>query len=85
MPQHNSTYIHTWDYCGHCESPFVRCRKCGNNSCNGGYGLDGECDACPSAYEMQLKEQPPEFPEEYKFNLRLAYIEDLEILLGFIA
>jgi len=34
---------------------MVLCGKCGNNCCNGGYGeVDGkECDACPSAYEMQ--------------------------------
>lgn len=28
------------------------CGKCGNNTCNGGYGeIDGkDCDQCPSAY-----------------------------------
>jgi hypothetical protein len=32
---------------------MVICGKCGNNCCNGGYGNDGKCDACPSAYEEQ--------------------------------
>lgn len=43
----------------------VKCAKCGNNCCNGGYGIlnavpntprgstGEECDACPSAYELQ--------------------------------
>lgn len=40
-------------YCPHCEREVVICGKCGNNSCNGGYGqIEGvECDQCPSAYE----------------------------------
>jgi hypothetical protein len=49
---------HKWDYCNVCEGSMVRCGKCGNNCCNGGYGTlpDGTtCDACPSAYEMQDK------------------------------
>jgi hypothetical protein len=47
---------HFWDYCTHCDRRMVRCGKCGNNSCNGGYGTlaDGsQCDACPSAYDKQ--------------------------------
>ncbi len=34
---------------------FVRCPKCGNNSCNGGFGeVDGkECDVCNVAYVIQ--------------------------------
>jgi len=32
----------TWDWCEMCEKAFIRCPKCGNNSCNGGYGeIDG--------------------------------------------
>lgn len=45
-------------YCSHCETDVVICGKCGNNTCNGGYGVvDGvECDQCPSAYrEFQSK------------------------------
>lgn len=34
---------------------MIVCGKCGNNCCNGGYGVvDGkECPDCPSAYELQ--------------------------------
>jgi hypothetical protein len=51
MSEHN----HHWDYCDHCQTSMVICGKCGNNCCNGGYGeVDGiQCDACPSAYDMQ--------------------------------
>lgn len=47
---------HYWDYCHLCEHDVVICGKCGNNTCNGGYGeINGEeCDACPSAYELYL-------------------------------
>lgn len=46
---------HTWFVCDLC-GPAVRCGKCGNNCCNGGYGrlADGSvCDVCPDAYAMQ--------------------------------
>jgi len=58
---------HTWDYCGTCKRPFVRCGTCGNNCCNSSYGeVDGEtCEACASAYEKQDNETPPVFSEEY--------------------
>jgi hypothetical protein len=44
----------TWELCEQC-GPFVRCPKCGNNCCNGGYGkVDGkECDVCPLSYQYQ--------------------------------
>lgn len=41
-------------YCSLCEVDQLCCAKCGNNTCNGGYGVqaDGEdCDLCPTAYE----------------------------------
>ena len=38
--------------CGYCDW-FVRCPRCGNNSCNGGYGEDGKCPICPLAYAVQ--------------------------------
>jgi hypothetical protein len=59
---------HTWDYCGLCRAPFVKCATCGNNCCNGGYGsIDGkECPDCPSAYEMQDSTESPVFSETYK-------------------
>lgn len=46
----------TVEWCELCGCHFVRCPKCGNNSCNAGYGtLDsGEtCDVCPLAYQYQ--------------------------------
>lgn len=46
---------HFWDDCSMC-GRMVVCGKCGNNSCNGGYGNLPNglvCDACPSAYETQ--------------------------------
>jgi hypothetical protein len=51
---------HRVEYCSHCERGMVVCGKCGNNTCNGGYGTlpDGkDCDACPSAYEMDSNNQ----------------------------
>lgn len=38
--------------CDHCGHEVVICGKCGNNTCNGGYGtVEGtDCDQCPSAY-----------------------------------
>lgn len=38
----------TWGWCALCESAFVRCPKCGNNGCNGGWGqVDGKlCNVC---------------------------------------
>ena len=39
-------------YCGFCETFVVVCGTCGNNSCNGGTGYDGECPDCWLAYEQ---------------------------------
>ena len=51
---------HYWDFCELCSEDrgdlVVICGKCGNNCCNAGYGTlpnGDQCDACPSAYEMQ--------------------------------
>lgn len=48
---------HHWIHCDLCDHEVVICGKCGNNTCNGGYGeVDGkECDVCPSAYELYFK------------------------------
>jgi hypothetical protein len=42
-----------WGWCKLCQRPFVKCPKCGNNTCNGGYGknCNGDCDVCPLAYQ----------------------------------
>lgn len=44
------------EYCGLCDSFFVRCPRCGNNCCNAGSGKEenGEqCILCMKAYEFQ--------------------------------
>ncbi len=48
---------HYWLHCSLCDHEVVICGKCGNNTCNGGYGeVDGkECDVCPSAYELYFR------------------------------
>lgn len=50
------SYSHAlaWEYCDHCEASFLRCPKCGINTCSGGYGeVDGvECNLCPSIYAI---------------------------------
>jgi hypothetical protein len=54
--------LHRWANCPAC-GPMVICGKCGNNCCNGGYGVlaDGsDCDACPSAYDLQGIGTPPD-------------------------
>jgi hypothetical protein len=45
------------EYCELC-GWFIRCPRCGNNSCNAGYGddpdtEDGKCPVCPVAYDLQ--------------------------------
>ena len=44
-------------YCQQCEQDVIICGKCGNNTCNGGYGeVDGvQCDQCPQAYEDYME------------------------------
>ena len=58
----------TWEYCENCDVMFVRCPKCGNNCCNGGFGRVDKntnlptvkwdksvktCDVCNLAYMYQ--------------------------------
>lgn len=38
--------------CGMC-GWFIRCPRCGNNSCNGGAGEDGKCPVCVYTYKIQ--------------------------------
>jgi hypothetical protein len=44
-----------WEFCEACGAYFIRCPKCGNNCCNGGYGkINGEeCDICFLCYQFQ--------------------------------
>lgn len=46
----------SWGYCNTCEKAYLKCVKCGNNSCNGCYGEleDGtQCDLCQAVYAIQ--------------------------------
>ena len=43
------------DWCTICETHFIICPRCGNNTCNGGYGENGKCTLCPIAYELHAK------------------------------
>jgi len=45
----------TIHWCPTCNGTYIRCPKCGNNSCGGGYGkVDGKtCDVCPLSYQFQ--------------------------------
>lgn len=63
-------HFHYWSFCERCKGPTVICGKCGNNCCNGGYGIladDSRCDGCPSAYAMQVSGYPEgyEYPVAY--------------------
>lgn len=44
-----------WGWCETCDAPYIKCPKCGNNCCNGGYGeINGVvCDTCNLAYQYQ--------------------------------
>lgn len=50
-------------WCDHCERETTICGRCGNNTCNGGHGVEIgpepgaviECRACPGAYEFDAK------------------------------
>ena len=60
-----------------CEAAFIRCPKCGNNTCNGGYGqIDGvKCDVCPLAYQYQdLADETGTSPKT-KEDIRIAESE----------
>ena len=54
------------EWCAVCSSTYIKCPKCGNNCCGGGYGVmdkNGKplpwnekgipCDVCPLAYQFQ--------------------------------
>jgi hypothetical protein len=42
----------TVEWCNTCNCEFVRCPRCGNNSCNGGFGEEGKCPVCEAAYAL---------------------------------
>jgi hypothetical protein len=43
-----------WHWCTACNCACILGPKCGNNTCNGGYGeVDGKkCDICPLSYQF---------------------------------
>ena len=47
--------IFLWSWCNLCNAPCIICPKCGNNTCNGGYGsINGEtCEVCGLAYQFE--------------------------------
>jgi len=45
------------DWCDVCGTLYIICPRCGNNTCNGGYGENGNCPLCPIAYELDAKLQ----------------------------
>ena len=55
MLRTKNKYNFQWEWCDQCEDWFIRCPKCGNNSCNGGSGeVDGEdCDVCSLSHSYQ--------------------------------
>jgi hypothetical protein len=69
---------HIWDYCDHCKVAMVRCGGCGNNCCNGTYGVvnGSPCTKCASAYAMQDEGLPS---STVKFS-ELADVDDANYL-----
>jgi len=39
-------------WCDRCDSWYIECSRCGNNSCNGGIGENGNCPVCLKVYEL---------------------------------
>lgn len=67
-----------WGYCGHCEATYLKCPKCGNNSCNGGNGILGvdkqghnhvRCDLCDAMWQVeQFLEKEGRVPSKEDFE-----------------
>jgi tRNA U34 5-carboxymethylaminomethyl modifying enzyme MnmG/GidA len=47
----NNQIIIKW--CSVCETWYIECPRCGNNTCNGAYGESGKCPVCPDIYSLQ--------------------------------
>lgn len=68
-----------WGWCNHCDAPFVRCSKCGNNCCNGGTQKlpNGEPCGCDEAYAHQdLCKQRNCYPTKDMFDIEETNLED---------
>lgn len=66
-----------WGYCDHCRTTYLKCPKCGNNSCNGGYGkiwidvdISIDCDICESIYRVERFLQ-----KEFRDPIRQDFID----------
>lgn len=71
-------------WCEHCASLYVVCPLCGNNSCNGGHGLNGKCPVCPIAYDVMYSiyrqgQAPPQPDDGRDFNRELTDEEAMRI------
>ena len=42
-------------WCDVCKGIYIKCPRCHNNTCSGGYGEDGNCPVCPIAYNITTK------------------------------
>ncbi len=73
-----------WGYCDHCRTTYLKCPKCGNNSCNAGYGriwvdcdISVPCDLCVHIVEVEkFLEKEFRNPEKQDF-IDLTITEDL--------
>lgn len=73
-----------WKWCDLCDAPYVKCKYCGNNCCNGGTNEleSGEKCGCKEAYEYQnlvyknrLEPLRSDFPEEDIMDGELKLLE----------
>ena len=71
-----------WEWCSDCDAWFIRCPKCGNNCCNGGWGnVDGEdCDVCSLSYSYQslaeeTNKQPQYVPSDKEQAKRIFIVD----------
>lgn len=68
------TEQYEWGWCSLCDTLFVYCPKCGNNTCNGGSGKlenGGRCDKCEEAYAFHdkcIQDKTTPDPEIYKWK-----------------
>lgn len=66
-----------WGYCNTCEVAYLKCPKCGNNSCNGGVGriwvdnnISIPCDLCEHIWQLERF-----FESEYKEPKKQDFID----------
>lgn len=79
MKKKSTALSFKWDWCSIC-GPHIKCPACGNNCCNGTYGMvdDKICDICNLAYQYQdlaeiTKKYPKTEKDVEKFNKQFLY------------